>query len=161
MAIPRAFASFSHALTLLLVVAPLCSMADDILYPGEALGPGRSLINGNYTLVMQTDCDLVLYNVCDPIWSSNTSGMATNCYLTFASNGNLVIHSSEGNALWSNNKSGGQGNHVLVLHDDGNVVVYGRGRWDSRTNLPPFRFPSAYQTTNEAEAAGVAMVINK
>ncbi|XP_039145732.1 mannose-specific lectin-like [Dioscorea cayenensis subsp. rotundata] len=123
MAIPRAFASLSLALTLLLVVAPLCSMADDILYPGEALGTGRSLTNGNYTLAMQTDCYLVLYNICNPIWSSNTSGMATNCYLTFACNGNLVIYKSDGNALWSNSKSGGQGNHVLVLHDDGNVVV--------------------------------------
>ncbi|KAH7657027.1 alpha-D-mannose-specific plant lectins domain-containing protein [Dioscorea alata] len=159
MAIPRAFSSLS--LTLLLVVAPLCTMADYVLYPGGALGPGRSLINGNYTLVMQTDCNLVLYNVCEAIWSSNTNGQATNCFLTFATNGNLVILNPDGNALWSNNQSGGQGNHVLVLHDDGNAVVYGRGRWDSGTNLPSSRFPPADQTTNEAEAAGVAMVINK
>ncbi|XP_039145727.1 mannose-specific lectin-like [Dioscorea cayenensis subsp. rotundata] len=177
MATPRAFASLSLtlalALALLLVVAPLCSMAGNILYGSNSLGPGQSLAYGSFKLVMQEDCNLVLYDICNTVWATNTSGRGTNCYLSFRSNGNLVIQNSNGQTVWATNQSGGQGNYVFILQKDRNLAVYGPVTWQTKTSLAGsdgllidsndtiFGALPANKNTEEAKATRISMVVNK
>ncbi|KAH7653305.1 alpha-D-mannose-specific plant lectins domain-containing protein [Dioscorea alata] len=170
MAIPRAFASLS--LTLFLVVSPLCCMAKDILYSGESLNTGDYLTYENYKFIMQADCNLVLYENGKALWASGTNGRGTNCYLILQSDGNLVIYNIKDNAVWASNTNKGQGNYVLILQKDRNVVIYGGALWATNTNKRTgvmfieskatiFGALPANKTTDEVKAARIAMVVNK
>ncbi|KAM0953374.1 putative bulb-type lectin domain-containing protein [Dioscorea sansibarensis] len=172
MAIPRAFASLS--LALLLVASPLCCMADYILYSGEALGTGQALNYASYTFIMQSDCNLVLYDNGRVLWASGTNGRGTNCRVTLQNDGNLVIYTSNNNVVWASNTNVGQGRYVLVLQKDRNVVIYGRPLWATNTNTAGvsdgmfieskatiFGALPANKTTAEANVAGISMVVNE
>lgn len=53
----------------------------------STLTAGSSLVEGSYTLKMQTDCNLVLYHINTVLWDSKTSGRGTNCRFTLQADG--------------------------------------------------------------------------
>ncbi|KAM0953378.1 putative bulb-type lectin domain-containing protein [Dioscorea sansibarensis] len=173
MAVPRAFASLS--LALLLVASPFCCMANFILYSGESLREGQALTYAAYTFIMQSDCNLVLYDNGNPIWASNTGGLAKHCYVILQSDGNLVIYNNNNHPVWASNTNVGQGYYVLILQKDRNTVIYGGARWATNTytntgvsggmflesKATIFGALPANKTTAEAKAASIAMVVNK
>lgn len=104
------------------------------LAPGEALGAGdaRSSCDGRFTLAMQGDGNLVLYQGGSALWSSGTFG--ANHQLVMQPDGNLVIYRG-GSARWSTGTHGHPG-ATLGIQDDGNVVLYAAGGgalWHTQT----------------------------
>lgn len=103
-----------------------------ILNPGEILYPNQFITspNGQYTLIMQTDGNLVIYRTGGiPIWSSNTA-TGINSFCVMQTDGNLVIYDYGGNYYWASN-TGGMNGSILVMQDDGNLVTYlnGIAKW--------------------------------
>jgi hypothetical protein len=78
--------------------------------------------DGRFTLVEQTDGNIVLYGPGGSVlWSAYTSG--TGNYLIMQSDGNLVQYSACGQALWNS----GTWTHAgaqLAIQNDGNLVIY-------------------------------------
>ena len=115
--------------------------ADFLTPPGEALtlASGQALFagdavtspNGVYTLIYQTDGNLVIYVTGGPpVWSSDTSGTCTGlAYMQ--PDGNFVIYDCMSQPIWSTGTSGNSGAYLGLL-DDGNLYIYaadGRGLW--------------------------------
>jgi hypothetical protein len=99
------------------------------LQPGQTLHAGEALSNGYYTLVMQTDGNLVLYApfgfVYYAAWSSGTFGHP-GAWVTMQTDGNLVIYANEGHAvvpLWATGTAGNPGTYA-ALQSDRNFVLY-------------------------------------
>lgn len=110
-------------------------VASDMLYANESLWTNgtKTSRNGVYTLIMQTDGNLVLYATGGrPIWASKTVGTGANRVI-MQSDGNLVIYSPT-RAVWASNTPGSGANR-LVVQDDGNLVTYSPTRpvWASQT----------------------------
>lgn len=120
-------------LLLLLSNKPMRCEAGNVLAVTGPMYPGQFLRYQDYVLMLQPDCNLVLYDKSQTIWATNTK--ASTCSLTLQRTGELVLSDGSGNRMWGSNKKGGQGNYVLVLQKDRNLVVYGTGRWCSKTNL--------------------------
>ncbi|KAI0512223.1 hypothetical protein KFK09_012861 [Dendrobium nobile] len=119
----------------------------NVLRSGEELSTDKSLSIGNYTLIMQKDCNLVLYENDKAIWESSTSEMGINCSLVLQSNGELHIFSDVGPPVWRTETSQRDGKYALVLLPNGNVVVYGSPIWSTGThtqrkamNAPPTNY---------------------
>ena len=113
-----------------------------ILMPGEQLYAGQSLINGQYTLAMQTDGNLVLYAGNQALWQSGTSGNP-NAWVIMQSDGNLVVYSpgpTNVHALWQSGTYNQPGDR-LVVQPDGNAVIYNSNYtsapWATNTNARP------------------------
>lgn len=119
---------------LLLTIAP--SYANNIMYGGDTLQAGQSLTQGNYQFIMQTDCNLVLYDTGSAVWSSGTDTRGTTCHVTLEMTGDLVIN-NVGSRIWSSDSGGKSGNYILVLQRDRNVVIYGTSAvWATNTVAP-------------------------
>nr|QDX15852.1 lectin [Arisaema heterophyllum] len=104
----------------------LPSAADSVLYSGGSLLTGQSLVQGNYSFVMQEDCNLVLYNGRVPLWASLTYHQGFRCVAILQREGDLMIFSGSGRLLWSSGTGRvDRRSYVLVLQPDGNVVIYG------------------------------------
>ncbi|KAH0465460.1 hypothetical protein IEQ34_005563 [Dendrobium chrysotoxum] len=116
----------------LLLTTP--ASGNNYLLSSERLNTGYSLIEGVYQFIIQNDCNLVLYQFRDPIWSSGTNNQGSGCYLTFEKDGNLVIYDYENKIVWETKTNGIEGNYVLILQRDRNVVIYGPGGWATKTN---------------------------
>lgn len=109
-------------------------MADRLL-PGQRLNKGESLIssNGQYTLILQYDGNLVLYGRGRALWASNTNGRAVD-YAIMQSDGNFVIYGYPA-AVWASGTVGWS-NAYLIVQNDGNVVIYGqKPAWATGTNI--------------------------
>jgi subtilisin family serine protease len=96
---------------------------------GQALAPNQFLrsANGLFTLVMQSDGNLVIYNQLNQaIWHINRFG--TPVQAAFQTDGNFVVyHSIVGRgvvAVWDTHTANTAAN-LLVLQDDSNLVLYG------------------------------------
>lgn len=112
-----------------------------ILPPGEILNPGdqRTSPNGAYTLIMQTDGNLVLYNNNapggpGPLWqsletpvgnsSSNKNGIEAGSTAVVSQNGVFgVWYPNQNTTQWATFTSGYPGAYVAV-QNDGNLVLY-------------------------------------
>jgi hypothetical protein len=108
------------------------------LTANHKLAEGQSLTscNGDFTLDVQGDGNLVLYQGGTPLWASNTSGSGAADYLIMQGDGNAVLYTSAGKAVWSSGTAGNDG-ASLNVQNDGNVVVYsasGAALWDSGTS---------------------------
>nr|BAD67184.1 mannose specific lectin [Dioscorea polystachya] len=149
-------------------------MADFILYSGDSLRSGQSLTYASYNFIMQNDCNLVQYDNGKAIWASGTNGRGSGCYCAMQSDGNLVVYTSSNKAVWASNTNVGNGHYVLILQKDRNVVIYGGARWATNTNTVGvsggmfieskatiFGSLPANETTAEAKAARISMVVNK
>ncbi|KAG6476876.1 hypothetical protein ZIOFF_066124 [Zingiber officinale] len=110
------------------------SSAYNILYGGDTLSTGQSITHGAYTFIIQSDCNLVLYDNGRAVWSSGTYGRGRNCILSMQTDGNLVIYDGSKKAVWASNSRGSQANYILVLQRDRNVVIYGAPRWSTGTH---------------------------
>ena len=85
--------------------------------------------NGLYRLKVQLDCNLVerRTDTGNPVWSTGTSNLGSNCRLAMQADGNLVLYNGAGDALWSSGTNGTGGNNHLQMQSDGNIVVYTAG----------------------------------
>ncbi|WP_050411745.1 M4 family metallopeptidase [Massilia sp. NR 4-1] len=92
---------------------------------GRELAAGESVksCNGQYTLIMQGDGNLVLYrsgNV--PLWNAQTYGNP-GAYSIFQDDGNLVVYRSASRTpLWNSSTYSSPGAQ-LAVRDDGNMVI--------------------------------------
>nr|AAT73201.1 mannose-binding lectin [Taxus x media] len=114
------------ALVILLTFANPCS-SKSVLKSGESLAAGESLQYAQYILVMQGDCNLVLYaNKVKVLWASRTNGKggAASCKLSMQNDGNLVIYAAT-TPVWASRTSRAFASYKLNLQGDGNVVIYG------------------------------------
>src|SRR5262249_25956611 len=96
------------------------------MQPGEVLNPGQSIhsANGQYTLILQPDGNLVLYKAAGgpALWASNTNGKPVTAAI-MQDDGNLVVYQNYTAVAWTSHTSGNPKSH-LVVQDDGNVVIY-------------------------------------
>jgi hypothetical protein len=112
--------------------AAAAAPAPDHLNAGGSLHPGQQLQshNGRYTLVLQTDGNLVLYDHAPSgttaRWATATAGR-TVVEAVMQADGNFVLYSKPGynaqDAVWATKSDRNAPAH-LILQDDGNLVVY-------------------------------------
>ena len=109
-------------------------MCHDTLQPGQALGVGESITScdGDVTLVMQSDGNLVLYGPPGALWSSNTANTPANV-AGMQGDGNFVVYA--GNTPYWNSNTANHAGAYLVAQDDGNVVIYqgSTALWSTQT----------------------------
>ncbi len=99
--------------------------ANDHLVRGQSLQPGQFLRSQNnaYTLIMQGDGNLVLYNqASQPLWHTNSHGRP-GAYLIFQTDGNVVLY--QGSTPLFHTNSHGTAASLFVVQNDSNVVLYG------------------------------------
>lgn len=99
------------------------------LLSGEEAGTA----DGQYSLVMQRDGNLVLYTGSRPLWESGTDGHPGATGL-MEKNGDFVVVSKSGRVLW-NTKTSGHVGASLVLENDGNLSLEAGASilWSSRS----------------------------
>ncbi|PKU75608.1 Mannose-specific lectin [Dendrobium catenatum] len=124
-----------------LLAAGVSTAPTNQLLPGDILKTGQKISNANYTLLMQPDCNLVLYgSSSQAIWYTHTNDKGSECELRLQTDGNLAIHDKDGKLIWQTATNGTIGNYVLLMQRDHNVVLYGKPIWDSGTGsvrVPP------------------------
>jgi hypothetical protein len=113
--------------TVAFVSAPSADAAagTSVLMPGEQLYAGQSLVNGQYTMAMQTDGNFVLYSGSQSLWQSHTYNNL-NAWVVMQTDGNLVVYSpgpTNVHALWQSGTYNQPGDR-LVVQPDGNAVIY-------------------------------------
>nr|ABK88277.1 mannose-binding lectin [Pinellia cordata] len=107
----------------------------NMLFSGQVLY-GDSMLNArNHRLVMQGDCNLVLYGG-DRGWQSNTHGNGENCFVRLSHKGELIIKDDDFQTIWSSRSGSKQGDYVFILQDDGFAVVYGPAVWATSSKRP-------------------------
>ena len=128
-------------LSLLLMISP-CLCSTNALYSalgGGTLDTDERLVYGEYTLIMQGDCNLVLYKSGGiPIWHTNTYLKNTRCHLTLHSNGELVVYGyigGQNRRLWGSGVTSTEGSYALVLKFDGSLHVYGPILWSNPSQI--------------------------
>ena len=92
---------------------------------GQTLTGGQELAAGSYTLIMQTDGNLVEYTGGSAVWQTHSSGEPGN-RLVMQTDGNLVMYGSGNQVRWQTHTQGYSGAH-LALQTDDNIVVYSTG----------------------------------
>lgn len=136
--------------------------AGDRMKPGQTLARDKPIFsaNGRYSLVFQSNGNLVLYKHLAPrrravrggsisipgrrlpLWDAGTyDRRAEVCIMQ--RDGNLVIYDADAMPVWSSGSEGRAGS-FLIVQDDGNAVVYeGRAaRWATRTAALKVHFKS-------------------
>jgi len=93
-----------------------------VLVSNGSWSAGTSTRVGAWTLSMQTDGNLVLYENSTARWASNTYLSGAN-RMAMQSDGNLVLYDSAGVAKWASGTDGYR-NTYLSLSSDGNVSIY-------------------------------------
>ena len=93
------------------------------LTAGQGLTPGKQVnsCNGRFSLTMQLDGNLVMYEGTTPLWASNTFG-STGFSAIEQTDGNFVLYDMTGHPLFAtgHNRVGNR----LAIQDDGNLVLY-------------------------------------
>jgi hypothetical protein len=110
------------AATAALVLGADPAMARTGLTPGQSLRNGARLTSpdGRYSLIMQSDGNLVIYGPGGAQWATSTNGPGR--WAVMQSDGNLVVYGPSG-PLWASNTGDQPGAH-LVMQSDGNLVIY-------------------------------------
>lgn len=108
-----------------------------LLTNGQSLGSNQSVTtsDGQYTLVMQGDGNLVTYRGSQPIWSSNTPGTPIN-QCVMQSDGNLVLYGS-GVPYWHTDTYMYPGGYLTIANDVLSIIQNGVIRWSSGPSVPP------------------------
>nr|ABM68041.1 mannose-binding tuber lectin [Typhonium divaricatum] len=106
----------------LVIPRTAATVGTNYLLTGETLNTNEHLRNGDFDLVMQEDCNLVLYN---GNWQSNTANRGKECKLTLTDRGELLIQDRDGSNVWSSGSQSERGNYAAVLHPEGRLVIYG------------------------------------
>jgi len=108
----------------------------DTMQAGEMLDPSIESANGLYTLIYQSDGNLVLYpnGSTNALWASGTNGSSRGSAI-MQTDGNFVVYDQSGNAVFAAGTDGNPGSR-LVVQNDGNVVIYapdGTALWATNT----------------------------
>jgi len=99
--------------------------------PGYVINAGDVICSPNlggasgcdYTLTMQTDGNLVMYNGSgSAVWSTGTHGSGAT-HATMQTDGNLVLYTASGTSVWASNTHGDNGAY-LAVEDNGNLDIY-------------------------------------
>jgi surface antigen len=129
------------ALSVAAVSSASASAGQATLMPGEVLYGGQSLVDGPYTMAMQTDGNFVLYaNGNQALWQSHTYNNPGSD-VVMQTDGNLVVYSpgpTDVHALWQSGTYNQPGDH-LAVQTDGNAVIRtpsGQARWATNTSSP-------------------------
>ncbi|MEH2318721.1 hypothetical protein [Nostoc sp.] len=134
-----AFAISSQATLLFQLNKALAGAGTSTLNTGESLSPGQYLIspNGQYTSVLQSDGNFVLYDSSNNVlWASNTFDTEVN-NIIMQYDCNLVIYDSNAIPTWATFTTLGS-SCSLQVQDDGNLVIYTGDNvpvWASGTRL--------------------------
>jgi hypothetical protein len=80
--------------------------------------------DGKTSVVMQNDCNLVIYSNGKPTWASQTYDQGTGCQLAFQSDGNLVIYKPGGVPVWATDTDGKGADLTLQMQNNGNLVMH-------------------------------------
>jgi GH25 family lysozyme M1 (1,4-beta-N-acetylmuramidase) len=121
-----------------LPASPAAPTACGAMAPGQGIVMGQSekSCGGRYSLIMQTDGNLVLYDGSTAIWATGTEGKQ-GYMAVMQGDGNFVLYDRHSVALWSSGTAG-HGGADLAVQADGNLVVYapssGPALWDTGTN---------------------------
>ena len=98
----------------------------DTLTPDQELRLGASLesMDGQFSLQMQRDGNLVIYKVAGgrALWATHTDGYST-ARAVMQGDGNFVLYTDHDQPVWSSATDGHSGS-IVKLQDDGNLVVY-------------------------------------
>jgi hypothetical protein len=100
-------------------------LGTDSLYGDDQMSPRDAIHspNGDYSLVFQSNGDLVLYYMgSQATWSSNTDGSGA-AHAIMQQDGNFVLYDGGWSPVWDTGTAGNSGAHICV-QNDGNVVVY-------------------------------------
>jgi len=106
------------------------------LTANQSLAIGQTLVScdGRFTLTMQSDGNLVLYQGSAALWATNTvNSGATKAIMQ--GDGNFVLYTAAGKPVWASNTAGNAGAR-LVAQNDGNLVILAAGGaalWASNT----------------------------
>jgi cell wall-associated NlpC family hydrolase len=108
------------------------------LSAGQELHAGQYLVStsSQYTLNMQRDGNLVIYDNGKATWATNTNGTGSADFVIMQDDGNLVVYTGAGKPVWASNTVGSGSHNNLVMQDDGNLVIYtasGKAVWASNT----------------------------
>jgi hypothetical protein len=114
------------------IFAIFCSVAalafaQDVLLPGDQMDfvNGKKLFSadGRFRLDMQTDGNLVIYNVGtgNHVWGTKTSGSGAN-KAVMQRDGQFRLYNQAGEIKWSS-YTGDSGSYVK-MQNDGNLVIY-------------------------------------
>lgn len=101
-------------------VTPMCEPHGG----GETLAAGDAFTScdGRYSLIMQDDGNLVVYNgLSKPVWATGTQGAGNTA--VFQDDGNLVVYAPGGVPLWESGTGGNWGS-TFIMQNDGNLVIY-------------------------------------
>ena len=103
------------------------SSSPDHLYQAEGLIQGQTVTsaNGQYTLVMQQDGNLVEYQGSNLLWSTGTN-QTTTTFAFMQGDGNFVLTDAQLNHVWStgtNNHSGA----YLMVENNGSIGIFQNG----------------------------------
>jgi hypothetical protein len=93
--------------------------------------------NGAARLVMQSDCNLVLYGARGSVlWASGTDGRGQGCFAVFQGDGNLVVYTGDNAPVWASSTHGRGASQAGVL-DNGTLQVRSGGRVLWSSPVPP------------------------
>jgi hypothetical protein len=111
------------------------SAVDTRIDGGQRLNPGWQFQSPdrNYTMIMQGDGNLVLYNRTNAIWTTGTNRPGSE--VEMQGDGNLVIYAPGHVAVWSTSTF--KSNSALVAQNDRNFVIYAPGNiavWSTGTS---------------------------
>ncbi|KAL4188593.1 hypothetical protein AMTRI_Chr08g161150 [Amborella trichopoda] len=123
---------------------------NNILYSGCRLNTGESLKEGDYSLVMQGDCNLVRYRGSQPIWASQTYGRGRHCYCILQTDGEMAVFNGNGVCVWRSGTSREEGDYAFVLRSDGEGAIYS-AIWYMGTNHVLTHLPSTLVLPNDEE----------
>jgi hypothetical protein len=112
-------------------------IAVNILTAGSALFGNQTqyLSSSGYYLVMQPDCNLVMYQgstlaTSHQVWQTNTTGEGSDCWFTMQEDGNLVLHNTTlcyQCAKWNsqtNTRGLPDSSFFLMLQSNGELDIY-------------------------------------
>ncbi|KAG0475116.1 hypothetical protein HPP92_014802 [Vanilla planifolia] len=122
---------FSAAILLVLLAPASSSLVGNSLDSGSEFYTGDNLAAGTFNFTMQPDCNLVLYDGQQAIWSSLTNGKGAGCKLQLQDDGELTIVNDKAVVVWRSDTGGNTGKHSLVLKDNGVAVVYTTAVWST------------------------------
>ncbi|MFH8466661.1 protein kinase [Streptomyces sp. NPDC017991] len=95
--------------------------------PRRTLRTGEFLQTAHMKLIMQTDGNLVAYDVNDKaVWASLTSG--ENYKAVFQEDGNLVVYTADDKPVWATDTGYPDGGAVLELRADGSFAITKNGQ---------------------------------
>jgi len=98
-------------------------------------GSNDQISAGSTRLVMQRDCNLVVYRGDRVAWATRTNGRGSACRLVMQRDGNLVVYGDGGTRVIWASRTVRYGGATLTAQEDGNVVLYQgtAARWSTRT----------------------------